>query len=269
MINFSKKTTLLSILLVVFLITAGVFAFQWWQVKGELGKQIEQNENLAKQVNKLQAEIDKLKKEVEELKVSEGIIEETAGWKIYRNEKYGFEIRFPSVGKWDFTIWKDKDSELGPHARFFDASFKVSEEENEISFYITVNLVLGCTPSLPPGPFCRKSDWKSEFSHEIYSSYDPKIGDNYHDCNSFVDGFLLDTHSTEVRLCVSKDLQTYYPLQGSSGSNGDCIYYCEGEEDSLYHFVLHCEGKNWQGREGRNECNKLFNQIVSTFKFIK
>ena len=60
MINFSK-TTLLSTLLIIFLLAIGFFAFQWWQVKGELRKQIEQNENLMKQVNELQKEIEELK----------------------------------------------------------------------------------------------------------------------------------------------------------------------------------------------------------------
>lgn len=60
MINFSK-TTLLSILLIIFVIIAGVFAYQWWQVKGELAKKIEQNENLIKQINGLQKEIEELK----------------------------------------------------------------------------------------------------------------------------------------------------------------------------------------------------------------
>ena len=39
--NFSK-TTLLSILLVIFFLAAGFFGYQWWQIKGELGRQIEQ-----------------------------------------------------------------------------------------------------------------------------------------------------------------------------------------------------------------------------------
>ena len=60
MINFSK-TTLLSIFLAVFVIAAGFFAYQWGQIKGELGKQIEENENLAKQVEELQKEIEELK----------------------------------------------------------------------------------------------------------------------------------------------------------------------------------------------------------------
>jgi hypothetical protein len=60
MINFSK-TILLLVLLAVFIISAGFFAYQWWQVKGELVKQIEQNENLIKQIDELQKEIKGLK----------------------------------------------------------------------------------------------------------------------------------------------------------------------------------------------------------------
>jgi hypothetical protein len=64
--NFSK-TTWLTILLIVALFVTGFFAYQWWQVKGELGKKIEENANLTTKVNELQAEIDRLKKEIEEL----------------------------------------------------------------------------------------------------------------------------------------------------------------------------------------------------------
>lgn len=60
MINFSK-TTLLSIFLIIFIILAGFFVYQWRQTKGELGKQIEENENLTKQVNELQKKIEELK----------------------------------------------------------------------------------------------------------------------------------------------------------------------------------------------------------------
>jgi len=76
MMNFSK-TTLLSILLVIFFLAAGFFIYQWWQIKGELVKQIEQNENLKNQVAELQAEIDRLQKEVEELKTSQAIEDKT------------------------------------------------------------------------------------------------------------------------------------------------------------------------------------------------
>ena len=60
MINFSK-TTLLIILLVIFFLAAGFFAYQWWQIKGELARQIEENENLKNQIAELQKEIEKLK----------------------------------------------------------------------------------------------------------------------------------------------------------------------------------------------------------------
>jgi len=61
MVDFSKTTTLLSILLIVFVIIAGVFAYQWWHVKGELIKQIKESESLTKQITELQKELEELR----------------------------------------------------------------------------------------------------------------------------------------------------------------------------------------------------------------
>lgn len=87
------KTTWPIILVIILFLAAGFFAFQWWQAKEELARQTEQNENLTKQ-------IDELRKEMEKLKSAQGkITDETAGWKTYRNEKQGFEIKFPPLGR--------------------------------------------------------------------------------------------------------------------------------------------------------------------------
>jgi hypothetical protein len=100
------KTTWPIILLVILFLATGFFAFQWWQVKGELGKKIEENENLVKQINELQVEIDKLKKEIEELKTSEKKTPTIpADWKTYGNKEYGFEIDIPV--SWEFSNFGD------------------------------------------------------------------------------------------------------------------------------------------------------------------
>lgn len=80
-----SKTSWLAMVIIVFIIIAGFFAFQWWQAKGELGKKIDENESLIKQIEKLQKEIEKLKV----------VKEETTGWKAYRNEEYGYEVKYP------------------------------------------------------------------------------------------------------------------------------------------------------------------------------
>jgi hypothetical protein len=91
MISFSKTTWLVIVLVIVFCV-AGFFIYQWWQVKGELVKQIEQNENLIKQISELQ-------KEIEELKISEEITPtpevDTSDWKTYINERFGFKFKIP------------------------------------------------------------------------------------------------------------------------------------------------------------------------------
>ncbi len=149
MINSAKKTTWLTICIIVFLLAAGFFVYQWWQVKGELARQIERNESLKNQVAELQAEIDKLKKEIEELKVFKGkAIEETISWKTYKNEEYGFEIDYPIVG------WKFDGESL---CRLLEV--KKRESENKQRFCIDISIEFLSSS-------CYDYSWKEIFSKE-------------------------------------------------------------------------------------------------------
>ncbi|PIU98516.1 hypothetical protein COS61_01070 [Candidatus Wolfebacteria bacterium CG03_land_8_20_14_0_80_40_12] len=129
MVNLSKINWL-TIVLVIAICIAGVFVYQWWQAKGELTRQIGQNENLMKQVDELQKEIGKLEKEIEELKISEEkAIEKTAGWKTYKNEFHRFEIKYPGE-------WKVKDKLFGERGQ---VSF-LKEPSSDVGFSIGINI---------------------------------------------------------------------------------------------------------------------------------
>ncbi len=126
---------------------------------------------------------------------------DTSNWKVYRNLKQGFEIKFPPTGKWDYTIEVDKNGEMG-QLRRFDASFNVSEEGNYVSYRMRINFFSEVTPTLPPWPFCKTERemllWNNKVLRIIYSSYNLKIEVDKEKCTSFLDKFLFNEHSIET-----------------------------------------------------------------------
>jgi len=268
MINFSK-TTWLTVFLVIFVILVGFFAFQWWQAKGELVKQIKENENLTKQIEELQKEIEELKISKEEKITGEGVAE----WETYRNEKQGFEIKFPPLGKWYYNVRVDKNNELEKRA-YFDGDFNMSEKGNDISLNIKINisiwplplLALGW-PTIPLPATCTKEQEVKLLSNQvskviIYSSATSEAkGAKEEEC----DKFLSDAHAMEIKFCVNKNLEVYFPILLEGWI--DPVYECK-EEDSLYYFLFSCKGEKWQGKEGRDKCSRLLEQILPTFKLI-
>jgi len=123
MISFSKTTTWLILFLIIFFLIAGFFTYQWWQVRGKLGKRIEQNEGLRKRVGELQ-------KEIGELKITEEVTDETADWKTYRNERYGFEIDYPA------TAWEIEEKYFIGLLRLGLDILSKKSGESYLSFYI-------------------------------------------------------------------------------------------------------------------------------------
>ena len=86
---------LLMILVIIAFAGCGVFGFLWWQTMKELSSQVERIENLSKQ-------IEILKKQYETSQTKEETpVDETANWKIYRNKKYGYEIKYPEDWKFE------------------------------------------------------------------------------------------------------------------------------------------------------------------------
>lgn len=264
----TKKNTFftISILLLFFvLLGTGLFNYQYQQVKNELAIKIRENKNLLKKVDELQKEIKELKIFNEDFN-KEKNIDKTDDWKIYKNEQQGFEIKLPSIGEWNHDIKIDKRAEIDS----FDGFFTTREEKSDLQFFIRKNLFSEVTPSsLPLYPFCNEEQetqlWNNKISQTIYSSYDPQTEIDEKKCDLLLDKFLLDEHSIDAQLCLNKDSEAY---NAELGRNGEYFFYCL-KEDPLYYFALHCEGEIWAGREGKNKCAELFNQILSTFKFIK
>ena len=91
---FKQKNILIIILflLILSVISNGIFFYKSQEAKNEQINQIKQNEKLTTQIEVLQ-------KEIEELRIPE---KEDSAWKTYRNEAYGFEIDYPVTG-WNLT----------------------------------------------------------------------------------------------------------------------------------------------------------------------
>jgi len=241
MINFSK-TTWLIIFFIIFIILAGFFAYQWWQVKGELGRKIEENENLTKEIENLQGEI-------EELKISK---EETAEWKTYRNEEYGFEIDYP-VG-WEFdeasrTLCKSRIIQEDKEKFCIKIAFeRLDDRCQDVSFAEIL-----ANPNIEAGGcLSRSSLYGGEIEKEILTKFGikgykakvpwPTYGwDKWYDeCPELKVGYFVSNKKN----VINKEIG-YFPVIGFYYY--DCPKYIDFEKDEI----------------------EIFEEVLSTFRFIR
>ena len=156
-------------------------------------------------------------------------IDETANWKIYRNEEYGFEIKYPEVeGISFFKITVDAEREF-----LFGTLVCMEGEEST---------VLG-TIKLSP---------HIEVDASLFEELGRKPTEE--ECYKWANRYIISG-----RFCTDKNLTKYQA-------------YCEeGAETPDYHrydVFLVCEGEGFKGKEGRIRCNQIFNQMLSTFRFL-
>lgn len=242
--NFSKTTTWLIILLVIFIIAAGFFAYQWWKTRGELLKQIEQNENLTRQVDEFKKEIEKLKAQKEEI----------SKWKTYRNEEYGFEFDYPLEG-WEFEEvgWKELDNICRVNTK---------KSENKENFCIGIDidfLSSSCDDfswekifsSLNPesGGCLRRGGYEGKFEKEITSNfgvkgYKGRLTYPYQECYP-------------LNIVV-----VYFPLKKFEKRPGEPG---KGDRLLLEFSYLDCP----QYFDFGPEEIEVFNKIISSFRFIE
>lgn len=244
MLHLSKISWLVGIL-IVFVFVAGFFVYQWWQTKGELAEKIGLNKNLIKQADELQKEIEELKTPAEEIK------DETTDLKTYRNEgykhmngAYKYEIKYPVSWKVQIT-----------HPGLVDFSKKNTFTDTEFSILVNVWGEFG-------GPFTGCTFIGEEITIKDVKVYPSIFSDfkNEHlnptdeECK---EGALGNSHAVYLEMCFDDSLNYLRP-------------YCEMRGPiNYYQFLLDCAGKKWQGREGMEKCEQLFDQIMATFRFIK
>lgn len=266
----TKKNTFfiaLILLLLFVLLVAGLFSYQLRWVKNELELKVGENTNLLK-------EIDGLQKEIEGLKIfeKEKTANKTDDWKTYKNKQQGFEIKLPPAGEWDYDIRIDKRAKIDS----FDGQFNVLEKENNINFWMRVNLYTESNPPLYVFETACKSEREAIFldnqiSYATYSTLDLERK-NLQDCDSAFDKSILDKHESEARFCLDKSSEAIYPAKfailGDPSVGGEYGLSCDINQD-LYYFQLSCQGNEWKGRMGQDKCSQLFNQLLSTFRFVE
>jgi len=83
-------------------------------------------------------------------------------------------------------------------------------------------------------------------------------------CTKAIESYISNEHSVELESCLAKDQSLYLY---NTGGQSEAELLCQND-DPLYRFSLICKGTQWVGKDGQVRCNNLFDQILSTFKFL-
>jgi len=164
---------------------------------------------------------------------------DTSDWQTYRNDLQEFEIKLPQD-------WNKKISINNQNPKEFDGYFSLDTGQEYLR--IKINLFGETIPFFPYGENYPQNESKGKF-------LDKEITEVVF---STKDGWISTVLS---RFCLNKQLDLALPELNIGIDEANI--YCLKPGDDLYDFNLYCEGQS------EKYCKDLFNQILSTFKFVK
>ncbi|MEA2088610.1 MAG: hypothetical protein U9O55_02090 [Patescibacteria group bacterium] len=169
---------------------------------------------------------------------------DTSDWQTYRNEEFGFEMKFPS--DWRFrshakTIGKTVDRKVLSRSLFFGpfVSQKNLFENSQVT--ISVDIIFG-----------KGKDIKKEMDKQKLLGIPDRDA-------------LIVEYDTFVNNIKSTQLKISYPLPGSS--NNLKIFTYTTYKDNLY--IIDLSLISIADENVKQEIIDIYNQILSTFKFIE
>jgi predicted Holliday junction resolvase-like endonuclease len=268
---------ILIVLILVIVIGSGILVWQYFQIKHELlikttkfRELTKETEDLKKQIEnlkeeklkvetELKKEIDNFKKQIEDLRKKLIKIETTDNLVIYRNEEYGFEIKYP------ISIYSTTTLPTDYIVRNGWSSLKGTDSKGEV----IVSFVTCQFSDIPP------SEPYHSFTSElrIGASSDPKEVENCFNISG----------QTSVTVTINgKEFKKFKISDAASGHRAEMEIYrtihnntCFSVEKLKYGYLYdeledpNSPHYNYQYSQKFKSCYETINQIISTFRFLE
>lgn len=183
---------------------------------------------------------------------------ETVNWKVYRNEEYRFELKNPK--EFDYKVVSMPFS-----TDIAYLYFNWAKNNNKVQFRISINQI--------PHKYGTAHTVQVEnanISKEV-EVINIKIPENF---TTEFTSYHLSLPEDEVWESVNSwDIYSRFCTDKNFIPKSDCetnpLDATKAQMENDFEFQMHCEGSEWGGIEGAEKCDKLYSQILSTFKFLE